>query len=209
MAFRPKQPATEIALEGNMPTSSDLAQPPNSASLESSSLAMRHVKPLALGCLIVAAAFIVYWPSLHGMFFLDDGRYLTENPLITGSDGLYRFWFTTEAVDYYPVSNTNLWIEWRLWGTNTTGYRVTNLVLHILTCLLLWRILLKLSIPGAFLAALLFAVHPLNVESVAWISQRKDMLALFLAMVSILFYLSYLRDEDANRGAAAARRNCV
>jgi protein O-mannosyl-transferase len=120
---------------------------------------------------------------------MDDKMYLWDSPLIKSPTGLYSFWFTTEAVDYYPVSNTSLWVEWRLWGMNPIGYRVTNLSLHVLTALLVWAILLRLGIPGAFLAAILFAVHPVNVESVAWISQRKDVLAAFFLLISTYFFL--------------------
>ena len=82
-----------------------------------------------------------------------DRLYLTECQLIKAPDGLYRFWFTTDPIDYWPVSNSSLWLEWRLWGLNPTGYRVTNLVLHVCVALLIWAVLNKLAIPGAFLAA--------------------------------------------------------
>ena len=139
--------------------------------------------------LIAVIALIAYFPSLNGGFVLDDNHLLTENELIAAPDGLYRFWCTSEAADYWPVSNTSLWIEWRLWGMNPTGYHVTNLILHIVEALLIWIILRKLSIPGAFFAAMIFAVHPVNVESVAWIAQRKDMLAVLFFLLSILWYL--------------------
>jgi tetratricopeptide (TPR) repeat protein len=87
------------------------------------------------------------------------------------------------------MTNTTFWIEQRLWGRNTTGYHLTNDVLHIVESLLIWIILRKLSIPGAFLAAMLFAVHPVNVESVAWIAQRKNVLAMLFFLLSILWYL--------------------
>ena len=80
---------------------------------------------------IVVATSVAYFPALRGGFVLDDGSYVTDNRLITTPEGLYRFWCTTEAIDYYPVSNTTFWLEWRLWGMNPTGYHVTNLVLHI------------------------------------------------------------------------------
>jgi tetratricopeptide (TPR) repeat protein len=138
---------------------------------------------------IAVAAFIAYLPALNGGFIWDDELLITKNRLIDTSDGLYRIWLTIEAHDYWPVTNTSFWLEWRLWGMNRTGYHLTNLFLHIGASLLIWAILRKLSIPGAFLAALIFAVHPVNVESVAWIAQRKNTLAIFFFLLSILCYL--------------------
>ncbi len=148
-----------------------------------------RLQALAGVALILVAVVLAYLPALRGDFLLDDLFLLTDNPLIQAPDGLSRFWCTTESQDYWPVTNTTLWLEWRLWGMNPAGYHLTNLILHIAASLLMWAILRKLSIPGAFLATLLFAVHPVNVESVAWISQRKNMLAMFFFLLSILWYL--------------------
>lgn len=153
---------------------------------------IRRSSSLAGAALIAAAALAAYLPSLRGSFILDDNLYLTDAPFIKAPDGLYRFWCTFDALDYYPVSNTTLWLEWRLWGTNPTGYRVTNLLLHIASTLLICAALRKLRIPGAYLAAILFAVHPVNVESVAWIAQRKGLLAAVFFLLSIL---SFLHDD--------------
>jgi tetratricopeptide (TPR) repeat protein len=153
---------------------------------------------LLLGALTAAA----YLPAVHGGYILDDNYYLTDVALIKAPDGLVRFWFTFDAMDYYPVSNSTLWLEWRLWGMDPTGYHVTNLVLHVAAALLIWTILRKLSVPGAYLAALLFAVHPANVESVAWISQRKGLLAMVFFLLSILWYLL---DEDRRNQRSHAR----
>src|SRR3972149_4355989 len=139
--------------------------------------------------LVALAAFLAYLPALNGGFILDDDKLLTDNRLIKATDGLYRFWCTTEAQDYWPVSNSTLWLEWRLWEINPSGYHVTNPILHIAEALLIWVLLRKLSIPGAFLAAVIFAVHPVNVESVAWIAQRKDTMAMLFFLLSILCYL--------------------
>ena len=139
--------------------------------------------------LIAVVIFMAYLPSINGGFVLDDGLLLTENKIINASDGLHRIWSTTESVDYWPATNTTFWIEWRLWGMHPAGYHVTNLILHMAESLLIWLILRKLSIPGAFLAALIFAVHPVNVESVAWIAQRKDLTAMLFFLLSILWYL--------------------
>ncbi len=141
-----------------------------------------------IACIFILV-FIDYYPAIRGQFIWDDYLYVANCDLIKAHDGLYRFWFTTQPIDYWPVSNSSFWIEWRLWGTNTLGYHLTNIVLHGISALLVWLILRKLSIPGAFLAALLFAVHPVNIESVAWIAQRKGLMALCFALLSILCYL--------------------
>jgi tetratricopeptide (TPR) repeat protein len=87
------------------------------------------------------------------------------------------------------VTNSVFWIEWRLFGMDPTGYHVVNLSLHIAAAFLIWAVLNKLSIPGGFFAALLFAIHPVNVESVAWISQHKNTLAMLFFLISIWCYL--------------------
>ncbi len=152
----------------------------------------RQRKQLFLGLLIGVAAVYVYLPALRGGFVLDDDLLLTHNSTITASDGLYRFWFTKEVTDYWPVSNSTLWLEWRLWGMNPTGYHVTNLLLHVADSLLVWLVLRKLSIPGAWLAATLFAVHPVNVESVAYRPAKKRTGALFF----LLSVWCWLKAED-------------
>jgi Flp pilus assembly protein TadD len=139
--------------------------------------------------LIVLVVCFAYLPSLNGKFILDDDKLLTNNSLIKAPDGLYRFWCSTESIDYWPISNSTLWIEWRMWGMNPMGYHVANLVLHIVAVLLIWLVLRKLSIPGAYLAAMLFAVHPVNVESVAWIASRKNLLSMVFFLLSIFWYL--------------------
>jgi protein O-mannosyl-transferase len=161
---------------------------------------------LAGAAIIVIAAFLAYYPSLNGGFIWDDkDLYLTQNPIIKAPDGLWRFSCTTEPYDFYPVSNTSLWIEWRLWELNPTGYHLTNLILHIAEALLIWIILRKLSIPGGFLAAVIFVLHPVNVESVAWISQRKDMLAVLFFLLSILWYLKGMQWAGAPVGSPGSR----
>ena len=74
---------------------------------------------------------LAYYPALHGGYVLDDDRLVDRQRIDQAPDGLYRIWFTTEPTDYWPLTNTSLWIEWRLWGMNPTGYHVTNLLLHV------------------------------------------------------------------------------
>jgi protein O-mannosyl-transferase len=154
--------------------------------------------------LIVLAVLLVYLPALSGGFIWDDEQLVANNHLLKSPHGLYGLWCTTEPPDFWPLSYTSFWMERRLWGMNSTGYHVSNLALHIVESLLIWIILRKLSIPGAFLAALIFAVHPVNVESVAWIAQRKNTMAMLFFLLSILWYLK-AGMPTASVGMAPAR----
>jgi tetratricopeptide (TPR) repeat protein len=150
---------------------------------------LKRLLPFLQAALIIALVIAVYWPAINGGFVLDDEGLLTEHPIFRAPDGLYRIWFTTDAPDYWPLTYTGFWIEWRLFDKHTTGYHVVNITLHIAASLLLWAILCKLKIPGAYLAALLFAVHPVNVQSVAWIIQLKNTLAMVWLQLSTWLYL--------------------
>ncbi len=147
-------------------------------------------KQTLAGVLIIAGLVVfAYSRAMNGGFVWDDEALISKNDVIRAPDGLYRIWFTTQPVDYWPVTNSVFWLEWRLFGNSPTGYHVTNVVLHIFNALLVWAIVRRLAIPGAFLAALLFAVHPVNVESVAWIAQLKNTLSMFFMLCSALAYL--------------------
>lgn len=159
--------------------------------------------------LIGAAVLLAFWPSLSGGFLWDDENWIAASPtlpmhhLIHDDGGLAGIWFTTKAEDYWPLSNSMFWLEWRLWGMNPFGYRAVNLFLHALGAVLVWRVLRELRAPGAWLGGLLFAVHPVTVASVAWIAELKNCLSLPLAAAALLFWL-WFDQSGRTRWYAAA-----
>jgi Tfp pilus assembly protein PilF len=161
---------------------------------------------LAGSALLVLATFLVYWPALDGGFLFDDDSMVTRSALVQASDGLRRMWLTADPIDYWPLTNSSLWLEWRLWGMDPTGYHVTNVLLHAGSALLLWAILRRLSIPGAWLAGMLFALHPVNVQSVAWIAQRKNTLSMVFFLLSIA---AFLRQQEAGRRGGLEERSAA
>jgi tetratricopeptide (TPR) repeat protein len=144
--------------------------------------------------LIVLLTLIAYIPAMRGGFIWDDDTLITNNPMIKANDGLYRFWFTTESMDYWPLTSTVWRQEWRLWGNRATGYHVVNVLLHAVNAVLVWIILCRLKIPGAWLTGLVFALHPVNVATVAWISEQKNTLSMLFYLTAILLYLRF--DEE-------------
>ena len=159
---------------------------------------MKHERPGAglpiLAILLVVLTFATYAPVLRGGFTWDDDALITNNRIIKRADGLRKLWFTTETWNYYPMTWSMCWLEWRFWGSSAPGYHVVNVLLHAVNAVLVWMVLRRLKIPGAWLAALVFAVHPVNVATVAWISEQKNTLSMLFYAVAILLYLRF--DED-------------
>lgn len=152
---------------------------------------------LKWGAALVLLAAIVYWPTLNNGFIWDDDAYVQNNVQLRTVDGLKNIWSRLGSVpQYYPLVHTSFWLEYHAWGLYPTGYHLTNLALHMASAILIWRLLLRLAVPGAWLAAAIFAVHPVAVESVAWVTERKNVLSCALALGSLLAYLSF-RPLDA------------
>lgn len=142
--------------------------------------------------LLVVICLAVYYPFFQNLFIWDDDKYLTDNPYLNDLDGLKQIWFDLRAMpQYYPLVFTSFWIEHQIWALDPLGYHVDNVILHCLNSIILWRILTLLNIKGSWLVAALFAIHPVQVESVAWITERKNLLSGFFYFLSLYFFLRF------------------
>jgi tetratricopeptide (TPR) repeat protein len=153
--------------------------------------------------LIFLATLVAYIPAMRGGYIWDDDRYITENVSLRTLDGLRRIWLEPKALpQYYPLVHTSFWLEYHLWQLHPFGYHLVNVVLHALNAILLLMMLRYLRVEGAWLAALIFALHPVQVESVAWITERKNLLSGLFYLCSFLAYLRFC-NLAADHGSAS------
>jgi tetratricopeptide (TPR) repeat protein len=158
--------------------------------------------------LLVLLTLIVYQPAIRGAFLWDDNRYAmigVNTPLRDGG-GLEKIWFKPSTtgnagepgfttVQYYPLTFTAFWVEYHLFGLNTSAYHLVNILIHAGSALLLWQLLKLLKVPGGWVAAAVFAVHPIEVESVAWITELKNVLSGLFFLGSIYAYLCFVGER--------------
>jgi tetratricopeptide (TPR) repeat protein len=154
--------------------------------------------PRWMAVFLVLVVLIAYFPALDGFFLWDDDAHVTR-PDLRSLGGLWRIWFDLGATQqYYPLLHSAFWLEHKLWGNDVLGYHLVNVLLHATSACLVLLILRRLKIAGAGLAAAIFALHPVHVESVAWISEQKNTL-------SMVFYLAamhaYLRFDETRKQA--------
>jgi tetratricopeptide (TPR) repeat protein len=155
----------------------------------------RTLRDFSLGALLLVVTFIVYLPSLKGGFLWDDDGHITQ-PGLRSLHGLWRIWFEVGATQqYYPLLHSAFWIEHRLWGDAVMGYHLANVFLHAAAACLVVAIMRKLALPGAWLAGFIFALHPVCVESVAWISEQKNTLSAVFYLGAALIYLDFDRQR--------------
>ncbi len=164
--------------------------------------------PVFAGVLfIVIACFICYIPAIKAGFIWDDDLYVTNNSALTAPGGLRQIWFSMAPPppEYVPLVYTTIcttfWIEHQLWGFNPAGYHMVNVGIHCINALLLWLILRRLTIRWAWLASTIFALHPVQVESVAWVTERKNVLMVFFLLLSVLCWMEYVFGNAARRKA--------
>lgn len=152
--------------------------------------------------LLIAVVAFAYAPALNGTWLWDDGYEVAHNPVLRDPAGLAKIWRGEAALDYFPVKATVQWLLWRVWADHPAGWHATSALLHAVSALLVWRLLRRLGVRWPWLGAVLFAVHPLAVESVAWIAELKNTLSLPLALLAMDAYLDY---DERGRGGDLAR----
>jgi protein O-mannosyl-transferase len=146
---------------------------------------------------LVVAIFIAYARVWHAGYIWDDDDHLTHNPCIIGPLGFNDIWTTSRAV-YYPLVLSSFWVQHSLWGLNPLPYHLVDVALHAICAILLWRVLARLNVPGAWLGAALWALHPVQVESAAWITEQKNTQSGVFYLLAIFFFIGWMRATCAH-----------
>ena len=156
---------------------------------------------VALGLLVVVS----YLPAMLWGGFVWDDRIITNAEPVQEVSGLWQIWFSPSAIGeeghHWPLVYTTFWLEHKLWGYAPAGYHVVNVLLHLANALLLWHLLRRLAVPGAWVVAAVFAVHPLHVESVAWVIERKDVLSGLFYLAAVLAWMRFVEQPNSRRYA--------
>jgi len=163
-----------------------------------------RARTLSIALAIVLATVVAYAPSLPGDFIWDDDAHVTQNELLRDVEGLGAIWVPRNTPQYYPVTFSALWAEFQLWGLEPLGYHLVNLALHALNALLVWRLFARIRVRPAWLVAALFALHPVQVESVAWVMELKNVLSGTFYLLAALSYLGF--DARLRAGQRASGR---
>lgn len=165
--------------------------------------ATSRTRSLLFAAALAVTLFAAYQPAWQGGLLWDDAAHLTR-PELRSWHGLWRIWFDLGATQqYYPVTHTAFWLEHRLWGDATLGYHLVNIALHLIAALFVAAVLRRLRVPGAWLAAAAFALHPVHVESVAWLTELKNTLSACFYLAAAAAYLRF-RDRNDRRWYALA-----
>jgi tetratricopeptide (TPR) repeat protein len=172
---------------------------PNSAPRGLPQFRTAVLRDTALGILLFCTTFVAYGPALRGGLILDDVGHLTR-PDMQSLHGLWRIWFELGSVpQYYPLVHSVFWLQQKLWGFETLGYHLTNVALHAIAALFVVAIVRRLSLPGGWLAGFLFALHPVHVETAAWISEQKNTFSAVFYLAAALVYLNFDRTRRKSR----------
>lgn len=172
------------------------AKRPGAKSAAAATATQWKIRWWLLAAILLAAVILTYQQAWNAGYIWDDDMYVTDNPLLTAPDGWRRIWFSFDAPSqYFPLTYSTFRIERALWGLHSAGYHWVNILLHGANALLLWRLLRALEVPAPWFAAALFALHPVQVESVAWVTERKNVLMGLFFLLSLLTWLRAIDDR--------------
>ncbi|HVZ63624.1 MAG TPA: tetratricopeptide repeat protein [Lacunisphaera sp.] len=201
MAHRPQNPAREPPGPGRGPQPTDACD-------ATAMPAGAPYRSFWLGLALVGLVLLAYFPALSGGFIWDDDAHLTANPCVVGPLGLKEIW-TSARMRICPLVQTSFWFEYRLWGLAPLPYHLVNILLHAAAAVVLWRLLRLWRLPGAWLGAALWALHPVQVESVAWITEMKNTQSGLFFLLTVLFFCRSRLADPAARAAGRARRDYI
>jgi tetratricopeptide (TPR) repeat protein len=143
---------------------------------------------------ICVAAFAAYGPALRAGWIWDDDCYILDNPAVQLPGGVLDAWVPGSTPQYYPLVFVSFWVQHGVHGLDPYGYHLANVLLHVGSSIMLWRLLRRMCVPGSLLAAGLFALHPVQVETVAWVTERKNVLSMAFALASLISWVRFLQD---------------
>ncbi|HNT37203.1 MAG TPA: hypothetical protein PKH07_19585, partial [bacterium] len=174
---------------------------PDTKSLSDKGLSMATLSPVSpwLGAsLIILFTLCAHYPVLLADYVWDDDGVIVNNEELRDIDGLWRIWMNPSSMEqehhYWPLTYSTFWLEYQIWGARPLGYHVNNLVLHTLNALLFWWLLARMRVVGNWFAAALFAVHPVHVESIAWVTERKGLLAGLFFLLAFHCFVRFRRE---------------
>jgi tetratricopeptide (TPR) repeat protein len=202
MARKTLRPPTRTRTAARPSTTTPRKQIPRRRSPEE-----EYLENILLGVLLFFIAVLVFYPAFSASFIWDDDQLLTSNPQIASANGWWSLFIHPLTADYFPLMSFTLWVEYHLglifnfWNIDFirryytqdvwSGYHVTNILFHATASVLTWQTLKRLKVPGALIAAVLFAIHPVCVESVAWIAERKNTLSQIFFLMAIIHYVRF------------------
>ena len=203
--YRPPGPAPKPTAPLAPAVTQDVSEARSPTTLQTD-MALSPGQLKVVGVAVIAVLIgVCYYPALFGDFVWDDVIF-SEEPVIHAWSGLKSIWFSPADIrnegHYWPIVYTTFYLEHKLWGLAPAGYHAVNMVLYLVNSLLVWRLMTRLAVPGAWLIAAVFAVHPLHVESVAWIIERKDLLSGLFYLGAVLAWLRFLEQPNIVRYVA-------
>ncbi|MBE2202915.1 MAG: tetratricopeptide repeat protein [Chthoniobacterales bacterium] len=182
-----------------MPSFSQKKKPPRAGNPPSSPPPPQNERNLTFKVLIILlSGLLIYAPVFHGGWLWDDDQEITANALLPDPAGLSKIWTGKSGADYFPLKATAQWLFFRVNSANPTGWHLLNISLHLLNALLIWKLFARLKVPEAWLGGLIFCIHPILIESVAWVSELKNTLSLPFLIFSMLAWINF---EEKRRRA--------